>query len=238
MSRLVYAVILASGKGERMNCGFPKQFIEIAGKTIVGRSIEAFEQNSGIDRIIVVSEPSHIQKITEIVENSGFKKVTKIVTGGATRFESSSHGVGEIAENDAKVLIHDAARPFVSQSIINDCIASLDSCDAVNTAIKATDTIIEAENGKMAATTDRSRMMQVQTPQGFRAKTIKTAHSLAEKEGFAGATDDCGIVFKYGLADIRIVEGERTNIKITYPEDIVVAEMFVEGVEKNGKKCL
>ena len=79
MSRLVYAVILASGKGERMNCGFPKQFIEIAGKTIVGRSIEAFEKNSGIDEIIVVSEPACIEKITEIVKNSGFKKVTKIV---------------------------------------------------------------------------------------------------------------------------------------------------------------
>ena len=228
MNRRVYAVILASGKGERMNCGFPKQFAEIKGKTIIERSIEAFEKNENVDEIIVVSEPSTIEKIEEIVQKNGYKKVTKIVPGGAVRAESSSHGVGEVAEDDAKILIHDAARPLVTQRIINDCIIALDSCDAVNTAIKATDTIIEADNGVMKATTERSRMMQVQTPQGFRAGTIKKAHCLAKKEGFAGATDDCGIVFRYGLADIRIVEGDRTNIKITYPEDIAIAEMFVE----------
>ena len=228
MNRRVYAVILASGKGERMNCGFPKQFAEIKGKTIIERSIEAFEKNENVDEIIVVSEPSTIEKTKEIVNKNNYKKVTKIVPGGAVRAESSSHGVGEVAEDDAKILIHDAARPLVTQRIINDCIIALDSCDAVNTAIKATDTIIEADNGVVKATTERSRMMQVQTPQGFRAGTIKKAHCLAKKEGFAGATDDCGIVFRYGLADIRIVEGDRTNIKITYPEDIAVAEMFVE----------
>ena len=227
MNRRVYAVILASGKGERMNCGFPKQFAEIKGKTIIERSIEAFEKNENVDEIIVVSEPSTIEKTKEIVNKNNYKKVTKIVPGGAVRAESSSHGVGEVAEDDAKILIHDAARPLVTQRIINDCIIALDSCDAVNTAIKATDTIIEADNGVMKATTERSRMMQVQTPQGFRAGTIKKAHCLAKKEGFAGATDDCGIVFRYGLADIRIVEGDRTNIKITYPEDIAIAEMFV-----------
>ena len=228
MNRRVYAVILASGKGERMNCGFPKQFAEIKGKTIIERSIEAFEKNENVDEIIVVSEPSTIEKIKEIVNKNNYKKVTKIVPGGAVRAESSSHGVGEVAVDDAKVLIHDAARPLVTQRIINDCISALDSCDAVHTAIKATDTIIEADNGVMKAATERSRMMQVQTPQGFRASTIKKAHSLAKKEGFAGATDDCGIVFRYGLSEIRIVEGDRTNIKITYPEDITIAEMFVE----------
>ena len=221
-------MILASGKGERMNCGFPKQFAEIKGKTIIERSIEAFEKNEKTDEIIIVSEPSSIERIREIVQKNGYKKVTKIVPGGAVRAESSSIGVGEIPEDDAKVLIHDAARPFVSQRIINDCISALDSSDAVHTAIKATDTIIEAENGKMAATTERSRMMQVQTPQGFRASVIKKAHAKAKKEGFAGATDDCGIVFRYKLSEIRIVEGDRTNIKITYPEDIAIAEMFVK----------
>ena len=229
MNRKVYAVILASGKGERMHCGFPKQFAEIKGKTIIERSIEAFEKNENVDEIIVVSEPSTIEKIKEIVNKNNYKKVTKIVHGGAVRAESSSHGVGEVAVDDAKVLIHDAARPLVTQKIINDCITALDSCDAVNVAIKATDTIIEAENGTMKAATERSRMMQVQTPQGFRAGTIKKAHSMAKKEGFAGATDDCGIVFRYGLSEIRIVEGDRINIKITYPEDIAVAEMFVKG---------
>ena len=228
MNRRVYAVILASGKGERMNCGFPKQFAEIKGKTIIERSIEAFEKNENVDEIIVVSEPSTIEKIKEIVQRNGYEKVTKIVPGGVVRAESSSIGVGEVAEDDAKVLIHDAARPLVTQRIINDCVTALDSCDAVHTAIKATDTIIEAENGTMKAATERSRMMQVQTPQGFRAGIIKKAHSLAKKEGFAGATDDCGIVFRYGLTEIRIVNGDRTNIKITYPEDIAVAEMFVE----------
>lgn len=228
MNRLVYAVILASGKGERMNCGFPKQFAEIKSKTIIERSIEAFEENEKTDKIIIVSEPSTIEKIKEIVQRNGYKKVSKIVPGGAVRAESSSHGVGEVVEDDAKVLIHDAARPLVTQKIINDCITALDSCDAVNVAIKATDTIIEAENGKMKDATERSRMMQVQTPQGFRVSTIKKAHSMAKKEGFAGATDDCGIVFRYGLSEIRIVEGDRINIKITYPEDIVIAEMFVK----------
>ena len=234
MTIRVYAVILASGKGERMNCGFPKQFLEIKGKTIIERSIEAFEKNENIDEIIVVSEPSTIEKIKNIVQKNGYKKVTKTVPGGAVRAESSSIGVGEAAVDDAKVLIHDAARPLVTQRIINDCIASLDSCDAVNVAIKATDTIIEADNGVMKAATERSRMLQVQTPQGFRVGTIKKAHSMAKKEGFAGATDDCGIVFRYGLSEVRIVDGDRTNIKVTYPEDIIVAENFLQLENNQG----
>ena len=230
-SSRVYAIILASGKGERLNCGFPKQFLTIKDKTLVEYTIEAFEKNKNVDSIIVVIEPASREKLNEILEKAHYTKVSEIVDGGKTRFESSVNGVNAVPEKGAKVLIHDAARPFVSQRIIDDTIQALDKYPAVETAIRATDTIIERNDEFMlSATTDRARMMQVQTPQGFSLGVIKMAQEMAKNDKNLEATDDCGLVFKYGICDVFVVEGERQNIKITYPEDILFANYVVDAL--------
>lgn len=229
MKRKVYAIILASGKGERADSKVPKQFIEISGKTIIEHTIDAFEKNELTDEIFILIEPSYREFIEKILLQNRYSKVSKILYGGTTRRESSFNGVNEVPEADAKILIHDAARPLVSDPVITNCIKALDSNDAVNTAIPATDTIIRINSfNYIDNIPDRSFMMQSQTPQAFRSSLIKTAHSLAQKDNNETLTDDCGLIVRYGLADVFIVKGDTMNIKITYAQDIYLAQKLFE----------
>ena len=138
-----YAVILASGKGERFGSEVPKQFIKICGKTILEHSVEIFEQNNKIDKIIVVITPEYEQKAKDIL--SKYKKICKILCGGKTRKESSYIGINSIEEEEANVLIHDCARPFLTQNVLNNCIEELEHQKAVTVAVPTTDTIIEVK---------------------------------------------------------------------------------------------
>lgn len=229
MKRKVYAIILASGKGERLQHSIPKQFVEIAGKTIIEHTIDTFEKNELINEIFVVIELSCRDRMEKILLQNRYSKISKILAGGATRRESSFNGVNEVPENDAKILIHDAARPFVSCSIINNCIKALDNHEAVNVAIPSTDTIIKINDLNLIENIpDRKFMMKVQTPQAFNAALIKRAHLLAQNDKNETATDDCGLILEYKLADIFVIKGETRNIKITYPEDLILAQKLFE----------
>ncbi|HNW82926.1 MAG TPA: 2-C-methyl-D-erythritol 4-phosphate cytidylyltransferase [bacterium] len=229
MKRKVYAIILASGKGERLHSGIPKQFIKIKEKTIVEHTITVFNESSNIDEIIVVMEPSYKNYLDDETLLADYKKISKIITGGSTRRESSSVGVNAVPENDAKILIHDAVRPFISTDVINECISALDKYDAIDVAIPATDTIIKT-NAKNCIENipERKYMMQGQTPQAFNSHIIKKAHAMALKDNNETVTDDCGLILKYGLADIFVVKGEIKNIKITYIEDVVYADKLFQ----------
>ena len=130
-----YAIILASGTGSRFGGEIPKQFLKINNKTILEISIEAFENNSQIDEIIIVITPEYRNLAEEILKKNYYKKVSKLLNGGKTRKDSSSVGVDSISEKEANVLIHDCARPFVSQRIINECVESLKKYQAINVAI-------------------------------------------------------------------------------------------------------
>ncbi len=218
-----YAIILASGLGSRFGNNIPKQFEKINGKTILERSIEIFENNEGINEIILVITPQYHDMALSILGDK-YKKLSKILKGGSTRKESSSIGMNSILDKEANVLIHDCARPFLSQEVLNNCINSLNIYDAVNVAIPVTDTIMEIENGMVKNIPDRKNLIASQTPQCFKLSVIKKAHYLAENEN--SFTDDCGLVLKYKLADIYIVEGNRENIKITYPQDMFIAKIF------------
>lgn len=229
MKNKVYAVILASGKGERLNYSIPKQFIKIAGKTIIEHTIDTFEKNDRINEIFIVMEPSYRNYMEEIVLHNNYTKISKILNGGLTRRESSSIGVNAVPENDAKILIHDAVRPFISNDIINECISSLDKYDAIDVAIPATDTIIRT-NAKNCIENipERKYMMQGQTPQAFNAHIIKKAHAMALQDNNETVTDDCGLILKYNLADVFVVKGENKNIKITYIEDVIYADKLFQ----------
>lgn len=211
-----YGVILASGKGNRFGGEIPKQFVKIGTKTILEKAVDAFEKSSYIDFIILVITPGYKSEAEKLL--SGYKKVLKIVEGGKTRKESSYIGVSAIDELDANVFIHDCARPFVSERILKDCNDAIKQHEAVGVAIPSTDTIICVENNYIKQIPERSSMMCIQTPQCFRLGLIKKAHELAvNDENF---TDDCGLVIKYNLAKIFVVEGDISNLKITYSNDI------------------
>ena len=214
------AIILASGTGERFGEKIPKQFYKFEGKTILEHSIDAFENNKNIDEIILVTNPKFRDLAEEILKNNDYKKVTKLLNGGKTRVESSYVGTSEAPE-ESNVLIHDAVRAFVTQKIIDDNIEALKKYEAVGTAIDTVDTIIQVdENNVITAIPPRKFLKRVQTPQSFRANLIKKAHEMALED--ANFTDDCGLILRYNLAPIHIVDGDELNVKITHKNDLNV----------------
>ncbi len=216
------AIILASGTGERFGEKIPKQFYKFEGKTILEHSIDAFEKNKNIDEIILVTNPKFRDLAEEILKNNDYKKVTKLLNGGKTRVESSYVGTSEAPE-ESNVLIHDAVRAFVTQKIIDDNIEALKKYEAVGTAIDTVDTIIQVdENNVITAIPPRKFLKRVQTPQSFRANLIKKAHEMALKDEDANFTDDCGLILRYNLASIHIVDGDELNVKITHKNDLNV----------------
>ena len=220
-----YAIILASGFGSRYGAEIPKQFSKIGEKTILEHTLDKFEGNSNIDKIILVITPSYIDFVKNILQNN-YKKIHRIIEGGELRKDSSYNGVFSIEEKEANVLIHDCARPFVSQRIINDCVSALKKYSAINVAISSTDTIIEVEDSLIKKIPNRENLMQVQTPQCFKLSLIKKAHKLSKNDN--NFTDDCGLIIKHNLADTFVVKGDVENFKITYPNDFYLAEKILK----------
>lgn len=223
-----YAIILASGTGERAGLNIPKQFACISGKTILEYSIEAFNNHPDIGGIVIVSNPKFIDMTKEIINKNSYKKIIDILPGGETRQQSSYIGVFSINDSNANVLIHDAVRPFITKDIIDECIHSLNKYKAVNVAIESSDTIVEIDNNNIIKSVpDRKYLRRCQTPQCFNINLIKKAHELAKNDNISNITDDCGLILKYNLSDIYVVNGSTDNIKITYPIDLSIAELIL-----------
>lgn len=222
-----YGIILASGSGSRYRADVPKQFVKIAGKTILEHTIDIFEKAIGINEIIIVITPEYRSMAEEILLKNNFKKVSKLLNGGDIRKESSFIGISSIEDEEANVIIHDCARPFLTQKIIADCIEALKTYNAVDVAIPSADTIIKVnENNIIQNIPKRATLRRGQTPQCFKLSTIKKAHELSQND--TNFTDDCGLVVKYGLGDVYVVEGDVENIKITYPSDIFMADRLFQ----------
>lgn len=230
------AIILAGGSGSRVGGDKPKQFLEVAGKMIIEHTIEAFHRNGRIDEIAIVSRQDYVDDVKQLVVKRGYTKVKHVLCGGKERYHSSLAALEAYTDDDARLLFHDCVRPLVSQRIINDCLDALDTYDAVDVAVPATDTIIQAspnpsQGGELVITDipPRSTLFNVQTPQGFRRGTIAEAFSKALQDPDFQPTDDCSVVFRYMPGTpIYIVRGESTNIKITYKEDLEFAERMLK----------
>lgn len=216
----------------------PKQFIEVAGRTIIEHSIRAFSQNANIDEIVIVSHADFIERMAMIARP--YPKVTHIVPGGKERYDSTLAAiklyeaalVQETAGN-VNLLIHDAVRPLVSQRIIDDCCNALHSYSAIDVAIPCTDTICEVdESGTIVRIPPRPMLRNVQTPQAFHLATIAQAYRIGLQDPGFVTTDDCGVVHRY-MPDtpIYVVAGETTNIKVTYPEDLILAEKILRSTD-------
>lgn len=227
------AIVLAGGAGRRFGGDIPKQFLEVNGKTIIEYSVDAFEKNPLIDEICIVAGKDYLGLMEEIARRRQWRKVRKILPGGKERSDSSFAAVNSYRNEDMNLLIHDGARPAVSQRIINDAAGALSSFKAVCTAVPSTDTIAVSDGrGLISQIPKREIMYQVQTPQGFFSKTIAKAYDLAFEDPAFKATDDCGVVKKYlpGV-EIKIIEGSRDNIKITRPLDLKIFEQTLHFIQ-------
>ncbi len=224
----VSAIILAGGSGQRFNGGAPKQYLKLAGKQIIEHTINVFVENNQINEIIIVAADEYLDSLRRLTSPMLEKKNIKVVCGGSDRMSSSFKGLVACEASVKKVLIHDAVRPFVSNRIISDCIDVLDNFKAVDVAVPSADTIIEVHNNIISSIPDRSSIMRGQTPQGFNYESILEAHKKAQKEEKIVVTDDCGIFKKYFDLPIQVVKGDNRNIKITYPEDLVLAEKLMQ----------
>ena len=230
-----YAIILASGRGERFKSPIPKQFVNLKGRLIIEWTIKAFEEHPQISHIIVITLKEYIQKVKELSLRNNWKKVVKILSGGETRQESSFIGVNAVEEEEAYILIHDGVRPMDSPQLISKVIETLKEGDSVGVipAIPSTDTVIEIDESFYIKRIPLRRFCwRSQTPQGFKLSVIKRAHFLAKKENLSHFTDDCGLVWHYRLGKIKVIEGEETNIKITTPLDFYLAEKILSLKEK------
>ena len=233
------AVILAGGTGSRVGGPVPKQFMPLAGRTVIEHSIDIFNSHPAIDEVAVVVHPDWRGRMEEIVAVNSWAKVKKIIDGGAERYMSSLNAImAYINEpDDTNLLLHDAARPWVSSAIIDRVTAALQHHDAVGVAVPSTDTVWEVhpdmsgewrmESGEcsvprfVARIPERKLMWRAQTPQAFRLPLIRDAYQRALQDPQFQATDDCGVVRKYMPGTkITVVEGSEENKKITFAEDI------------------
>ena len=246
------AVILAGGIGARVGGNTPKQLLPLQdGKSVLEHAVDAFEQSPHIDEVCIVMHPDYIAYAEQMLLANAWQKVRNIIPGGRERWESSVNAIRQVRDerlegkgketncqlpianshNTVNLLLHDAARPFVSQDIIARVCEALQEHDAVTVAIPSTDTVYEMADGKVARIPQRSTIMRAQTPQAFRLDLIAEAYAKAlgadicDKEACAAchlpATDDCGIVHEHmPHIPIHIVLGEEQNKKITFKEDI------------------
>ena len=231
MSKTLHvAILLAGGSGQRFGADRPKQFVRIGERTVLEHSLAAFEQSPHIDAILIVSHPQHLDEVRELLPSSQHPKLRAVVAGGAERQDSTLNALRALAQitdsplEQIRVLIHDAVRPAVSQSIIERVCTALHTHQAVNLVVPVTDTLLEVnDNGTTATMPSRARFRRVQTPQGFHVATLQHAYDVALTDPNFQATDDCGVVFRYlPEVEIALVEGEQCNIKLTYPEDLHV----------------
>jgi 2-C-methyl-D-erythritol 4-phosphate cytidylyltransferase len=227
------AVVLGGGTGTRFGAAMPKQLLTLNGKTLVEHCVAAFAAVPGIDEILLVMPSAYHDEAKRLVGD----RVAAIIAGGATRPDSVRNALAHIGARhdpaDTGVLIHDAARPLVTRQIIAACVAALPDHDALGTAVPTSDTILAVADGAIAHVPPRETLYRAQTPQCFRLETIAKAHALAAADPAFQPTDDCGVVLRY-LKDVpvHVIPGSESNIKVTYPSDLAVAEALLRTREQ------
>lgn len=228
----ITAIVLAAGSGSRMKSKTKKQFMEIKGKPVIWYSLFEFEK-SKVDEIILVTGKEDIDSCKkEIVEKYNLKKIKNVVAGGSERYESVYNGLKEVTGNI--VLIHDGARPLINNEIIERSIEGTIKSDACVVGVPVKDTIKRAnKEGYIIDTPNRSELWITQTPQSFKTDLVKMAYKKMKEELEKGnttlnITDDAMVVEEFTTNQVRFVQGDYKNIKVTTPEDIDIAELFIE----------
>ena len=218
------AIIVAAGSGSRFKSDTPKQFLEINGMPVIVHTIERFQAAPSVDSIVLVLASD--QKL----DTSAFSKVTNVVAGGTTRAESVRNGLNAVGSDF--VAVHDGARPLVTVDEIERTIAKANETGAACLVAPVTDTIKSIRGGDIADTLDREKLRRALTPQAFRTDILRKAFENIDFND--SVTDECYLVEKLGHP-IAIVEGSSRNIKITHPEDLLLAEALLKLETDNSK---
>ena len=230
MSEKIIAILLAAGRGSRMNSPIKKQFMELNGKPILYYSLKAFEEST-VDEVILVTDKDDVEFCQKnIVDFYQFEKVSRIIPGGNERFRSVLEGL-KICNNCGYVLIHDSARPFLSQELISEVIKEVKVHDAVLPAVPTKDTIkVVNARGEVVETPARTSIYLAQTPQAFAMEEIMRANAKMLAKPIPGlkVTDDAMVVEHYGTCKVHVVMGDYDNIKVTTPGDIPIALSILE----------
>lgn len=225
------AIVLAAGQGKRMNSKVQKQFLELGGKPVLYYSLNCFQQSPLISDIILVTGAESVAFCKEeIVEKYGLTKVKKVIPGGKERYDSVYEGLLS-CENSDFVLIHDGARPFITQENLERGMNGVRETGACVIGMPSKDTVkVSDEKGFVQETPERNLVWSVQTPQIFEYALIRNAHEKIRCEGMDGITDDAMVVERVSGTKIRLVEGSYKNLKITTPEDLDIAEIFLKNI--------
>lgn len=224
----VIALLPAAGFGSRMqSTGISKQYLLLGDRPILAHTLAHFDRHPQIDRIVITVPAADIDYChTDIVLRYGFRKVAQLAPGGAERQDSVRNGLEACAgTDDDMVLIHDGVRPFVSAAMISTAITAARECGACVVGMPVKDTVKRVRNGLVVDTPERSSLWVAQTPQAFCFPLIRAAHADAKAAGFLG-TDDASLVERLGHP-VAMVAGDYRNIKITTPDDLLVARGFL-----------
>ena len=225
--RFCSAVILAAGSGSRFDDSRAKQFLEIRGESVLLRSVRVFQESELFQEIVVVTRAADREGVQKILRDAGMTKVVRVVAGGDTRQESAKRGFDAVNPVCTYVAIHDAARCLLTDGMVDAVMESAFVTGAAACAQRAVDSLKRTNGaGDITETIDRENCWQVQTPQVFLADMYRAAAYLAEKDHVL-ATDDCALCERLGFS-VRLVDCGRTNMKITYPEDVVIAEAILD----------
>jgi len=229
----VVAIVPAAGESKRM--GEKKEFLLLGDKPILAHALKPLEDHSQISEIILVVDEKSIEKCKrEIIEKYDFKKIKEVIVGGEERQDSVYNGLKKVTKDCDMVLIQDGARPFLTEDLITRSIEETEKHEAAVVAVPCVDTIKFAQKEKdmTIETLDREYLWMAQTPQTFRYEIILEAYEKAEEENFRG-TDDASLIERMGMP-IKIVKGSYDNIKITTPEDLILAEAILSKREEQG----
>ena len=224
----VTAIVVAAGAGRRMGGETVKTYLPVAGRPLVLRTLDRLFSAPRVDDVVLVVAPNDLGRCGDLLHRDDALRDRRwsLQAGGETRQQSAKRGLEKISADTSIVLIHDGARPFVSAGLIDRCIAAAQEKGAVVVGLPARDTIkMVGQDHLIKSTPDRNGLWEIQTPQAFQREIILAAHAWAEREGIE-ATDDAMIVESMGNP-VYVMEGERTNCKITVPEDIWLAEAMI-----------
>lgn len=212
-------ILVAAGSGERLAAGKPKALVEVAGETLIGHCLRTVRELHGISHVVVVAPPAQRDEVAAVLVN------VTVVAGGSSRDESVRAGLRSLPRDTEHVLIHDAARPFTPTQVFASVMAALEAgAVAVIPGVPVIDTIKQVAAGRVVRTVDRSDLIAVQTPQGFRVADLMAAHAAQTQ----AVTDDAMLMEDVGHP-VQVVEGSTLAFKITTPFDLAVARAMKEG---------
>lgn len=234
----IAAIVVAAGSGSRMNSQEKKQFMDLNGLPVLIYSLRAFEKNPAIDQITVVTGEEDMDRVLRLCVEYRISKVKNIAPGGDMRFRSVYHGLCTLPTDTDYVLIHDAARPLLTQEVIRNCIKGAVEAGACVAAVKAKNTMKRGDGeGYALETLDRSTLYEVQTPQAFSYRLIAEAYANLQKtiteygSDISWVTDDAVIVENMTSSRVKFVEGDYRNLKVTTPEDMIIAKALLPSIE-------